>query len=533
MSTTRAFRRAVRRKVTRKNNRDHRTQMKKEIKKEWFLDRFCGQQFAALLEDGKLAEFSTEAENKTGVVGNIYKGRVTNVLSGMNAAFINCGLSKNCYLCMDEAYTDFMKYDTAEGSPEQPVTPTELKEGDEILVQVTKPARGTKGAKVTMRLSLVGKRLIYMPQTDFLGISRKITDETVREKLLKISEKLRSNRNDGFILRTQAPFATQKQLKTEADYLKKLYREMLKTAETAPIGTLLHEDEDLPARVIRDSFGEEIAAIHVGDEELYARLLRLIKLRGDFPERKLLQYKGNRSMMTEYGIADHLHYLMQPTVMLENGGSLVIEPTEALTVIDVNSASYVGENNLEETVFAVNLAAAREIARQTRLRNIGGIVVVDFIDMVDEAHKEAVTEELRSCLATDKAKCNVLPMSDLCLTQFTRKRVGCDTFTALLKPCHHCSGIGYSPADIFVVALLRARILDCFAEGYNAAIIDLNEGIMRKILNEGLFSHELKTRWKDKRIYFVAHKTYKELYFNVRGDNSSVLNLPNNAQILY
>ena len=237
-------------------------------------------------------------------------------------------------------------------------------------------------------------------------------------------------------------------------------------------------------------------------------------------------------MLTDYGISNQIHFLMQSTVMLENGGSIVIEPTEALTVIDVNTGSFIGENNLEETVFAMNLAAAREIARQTRLRNIGGIVVVDFIDMTDEAHKEAVTEELRSCLALSGSKCNVLPMSELCLTQFTRKRVGCDMFAALLKPCKHCSGIGYIPEDIYSIALLRARILDCFAEGNNVAIIDLNEGILRKILNENLFTEDLKTRWKDKRIYFVPHKTYKELYFNVRGDNSLELTLPPNAQLL-
>lgn len=507
--------------------------MKKEMKQEWFLDRFCGQQFAALLENERLAEFSTESETKKGVVGNIYKGKVTNVLSGMNAAFINCGLSRNCYLCMDEPYTDYNKYDAMDGSANPLPAQFDLKEGDEVLVQVTKPARGTKGAKVSTRLSFVGKRLIFTPQTEFLGISRKITDENVRDSLLKMAEKLRDDASDGFIVRTQAPFATQKQLKTEAEYLKKLYRETLERAKDAPVGALLHEDEDLPARVIRDSFGEEITAIHVGDAELYERLCHLAKLRGDLPERKLIKYNGNRSMMTEYGISKHLHDLMQPTVTLENGGYLVIDPTEALTVIDVNTGSYVGENSLEETVFAVNMEAAREIARQARLRNIGGIIVVDFIDMLNEEHKLAVTEELRACLALDKAKCNVLPMSELCLTQFTRKRVGCDSYAALLKPCHHCAGIGYATEDIFIVAKLRSMMMDYFADGYQALIIDLNENLMRKILNENLFSSDLHSRWADKRIYFVPHKTYKEGCFNIRGDNSSVLNLPNNAQILY
>lgn len=505
--------------------------MKKENKKEWFLDRYCGQQFAALVEDGKLVEFSTEKEPRGVVIGNVYKGKVTNVLSGMNAAFIHCGLAKNCYLSMDEGYTDYSKYDGKLGAENANLR--NLKEGDEVVVQVTKPARGTKGAKVSTHLSFVGKRIIYLPNTDFLGISRKITDEATRSKLLLIAEKMRSRPDEGFIIRTQAPFATQKELKKEAAYLKKLYEETCKTAKTAPVGTILHEDEDLPARVIRDSFGDEISAIHVGDKELYQRLLKLIRLRGDLPERKLIFYNGERSMMKEYGITPLVYDAALPTVALENGGYLVIEHTEAMTVVDVNTGSYVGETTLEETVFAVNLAAAKEIAKQVRLRNIGGIVVVDFIDMADENHRLAVTEALKEGLSADSAKCNVLPMSELCITQFTRKRVGNEVASYLEKPCPHCAGKGFVHDDIFVITRIRAEILDCFADGYTAAIIDLNEGIMRKILSEGTFSKELKTRWKNKRIYFVPHKTYKEDHFNVRGDTASVLHLPDKAQILY
>ena len=505
--------------------------MKKEIKREWFLDRYCGKQFAALLEDGKLTEFSCEDEPRRSCVGNIYKGKVTNVLSGMNAAFINCGLSRNCYLSMEETYTDYTKYDGALGKPVE--KPLDLKVGDEIIVQVSKPPRGNKGAKVTTHLSFVGKALIYLPNTDFLGISRKITDTDTQEKLLKTVEKMRASSEEGFIVRTVAPFASPRQLKAEAEYLKKLHAEMQKAAKDAPVGAVLHEDEDLPARIMRDSYGDDLNAIHVGDEARSKRLLRLIRLRKDLPERKLHFYTGNRSMFAEHDITPLIYDAAQPTVPLENGGYLVIDHTEAMTVVDVNTGSYVGETNLEETVFAVNLAAAREIARQVRLRNIGGIIVVDFIDMVNEVHKEAVTEELKSHLASDKAKCNVLPMSELCLTQFTRKRVGDEVLSYLVKPCPHCNGNGHVPEDIFVITRLRAAILDCFAEGYTAAIIDLNEGIMRKILNEKLFSIEIKNRWKDKRIYFIPHKTYKEDCFSVHGENASVLTLPNKAQILY
>lgn len=510
--------------------RNRINQMKKEVKKEWYLDRYCGQQFAALLENGQLTEFKVETEPRTDIVGNIYKGKVVNIITGINAAFINCGLHRNCYLSMDETYTDYTKYDGTIYSPKSKTL--NLKEGDEIIVQVTQPPRGTKGAKVSTQLSFVGKRMIYLPQTEFLGISRKITDPELRDTLLKATNKMRGE-NEGFIIRTQAPFATQKQLKTEAEYLKKLYTEMKKAAETAPVGTILHEDEDLPSRVIRDSFGDEVIAFNVGDEELYTRLFRLAKLRGDIPTKKLVHYKSERSMMKERGISPLVYNAATPIVQLPSGGSIIIEHTEAMTVIDVNSGSYIGANSLEETVFAVNLEAAKEIARQVRLRNIGGIIVIDFIDMADEAHRLAVTEELRSYLALDPAKCNVLPMSELCLTQFTRKRIGHDVLSFLMKPCSSCKGRGHVHEDIFVITKIRAALLDCFADGFNAAIVELNYDIMQKILQEGLFSKEAKSRWKNKRIYFIPHKTYKEDCFSVRGDNASILSLPDTAQILY
>ncbi len=504
---------------------------KKEIKKEWFLDRYCLQQFAAFVEDGKLMEFACETEPRLCSAGNIYKGKVVNVLSGMNAAFVNCGLAKNCYLSMEEEYTDYNKYDGTMGEM-KPKT-LDLKIGDEVVVQITKPARGSKGAKVTTNLSFVGKLMIYLPNVDFIGISRKITNEQDRERLVSLADGLRQRKDEGYIIRTQAPFATPKKIKTEIDYLKKLYREMLLAAKDAPVGALLYEDDDLPARVMRDCYGEEITAIHVGDRALYERLIRIAKLRGDIPEKKIRLYAGERAMFKEYDISPLVYDSANPYVPLENGGSLVIEHTEAMTVIDVNSGKYVGEDNLEETVFTVNLAAAKEIARQVRLRNVGGIVVVDFIDMVDEAHKAAVTKLLRDELALDKARCNVLDMSELCITQFTRKRVGRNSISFLEKPCPHCGGKGYVHEDIFVITRIRTALLDCFADGYTSAIVELNARIMRKILDEGFLSIEAKTRWLNKRIYFIPHKTYKEEHFSVRGDDARVLHLPDNAQILY
>ncbi len=505
--------------------------MKRTTKKEWFLDRYCGQQFAALLEDGRLTEFSCEKEPREACIGNIYKGKVVNVLSGMNAAFIHCGLSKNCYLSMDDTYTDYTKYDGTMSALNEEFPP--LKEGDEVIVQIVKPARGSKGAKVTRHLSFVGKRIIYLPDNAFLGISRRIVDEREREKLLAAAEGMRERDNEGFIVRTQAPFATLEQLKTEAEYLKKLNLEMLKAAQNAPVGGLLYETEDLPARVVRDCFEGDLSAIHVGDEALYQRLLQLIRLRGDIPEDKLVKYMGARSMMKEYGITPLIYDAARPTVPIENGGYLVIEPTEAMTVVDVNTGSFIGKNDLEATVFEMNLAAAKEIARQVRLRNVGGIVVVDFIDMAEERHRETVTETLRAALEEDSAKCKVLPMSELCITQFTRKRVGHNMLSYLVKPCSSCGGIGHVHDDIFVITRLREAILDCFVDGYHTAVIDLNVHIMKKLLSEGMFAIEAKERWRDKEIYFVPHKTYKEDYFTVKGERGTPLHLPENAHSLH
>ncbi|MBQ5927540.1 MAG: ribonuclease E/G, partial [Clostridia bacterium] len=249
------------------------------MKKEWFLDRYCNQQFVALLEDGLLTEYAAESEPAGEVVGNIYKGKVVNVLAGIQAAFINCGMEKNCYLSTDETYADFSKYDSFLTVKDGGMS--ELKVGDEVIVQVVQPPRGSKGAKVTTRLSFVGKNLIYLPGTEFVGISRKITDEKVREEIVKATDKVRQN-GEGVIVRTGAPSQTKKTLKKEFEYLKKLWLEVYKQAQTTQSGTLLYRDLDLPLRVIRDASGEEVEAIYVGDRELYDRIRSLAKLKGEF-----------------------------------------------------------------------------------------------------------------------------------------------------------------------------------------------------------------------------------------------------------
>ena len=497
------------------------------MRKEWFFDRVCGEQIVIYAEDGKLVEVEGEDARHGAVLGNIYKGKVANVVPGMQAAFINCGLKRNCYLPLDEGAARFASYD---GSGNASVR--DLQEGDEVLVQVVKAPRGNKGAKVSLDLSIVGKTLIYLPRTDFLGISRKICDPDIRTALLKEAERLRLP-GEGFILRTAAANATKRHIKTECEYLRRLYRSTLEAAVTAPVGTAVYREADLPFKVMRDSLGDGVTKLYVGNKELYERILTLARMRADLGEKRVVHYTGAVSMYKQFGLSEQIHALSQPMVRLENGAYLMIDRTEAMTVIDVNTGKFTGENDLESTVFETNILAAREIARQVRLRNVGGIVAVDFIDMTEEEHRTAVSEELERALSSDRSKCRVLPMNDLCVTLFTRKRTNREISTLLLQPCRRCGGRGETLSDFYMALLIRSALLDCFAEGYRSAIVELNAELLKALLSDRYFRADVMGVWREKRIYLIPHDDLLQEDFTVRGDDADTLTLPDNAQLLY
>ncbi|MCI8500541.1 MAG: Rne/Rng family ribonuclease [Clostridia bacterium] len=494
--------------------------------KDWYFDRFCGAQIAVCAENGKIVEVELEREGGGDVTGNVYKGRVANVVGGIQAAFVACGMEKNCYLPLNEHNARLNSYDG-----EADASPRAIEEGEELLVQIVKPAYGSKGAKVTADLAFVGRLLIYLPQTKFLGISRKITDTEQREKLLSEADKLRSA-GEGFIVRTAAEHAAKKSLKTEAEYLRKLYRSALEYAASAPVGTLVYREYDLPMKVMRDSLGE-IGKIYVGDRTVYERFLRLAKIGGYLPEKKFVLYTGKRAMLEHYGLAQQINALAGTRVPLGNGGDIVINRTEAMTVVDVNTGKFTGEDDLESTSYETNLQAAREVARQVRLRNIGGIVAVDFIDMLQSEHRAAVQQELENALFDDRAKTRVYEMSELCVALFTRKRTKNDLLSIMLKPCPYCAGDGHIPSDLFLAVSLRGKIMDCFADGYGSVIIDVNAALMKRLLAGRYFTEDAKGAWLGKRVYFVPREDLREEKFAVRGDDGAVLTVPDNAQILY
>ena len=497
-------------------------------KKTLYFDSFCGMESYAAVEDGKLTEFNYESKNRVNIIGNIYKGKVTDVLNGMQAAFINCGLERNCYLSVEDLFPDKNKYDGGEVD-----IPAELnlKVGDEILVQVVKAPVGKKGAKVTTALSFVGKYMIYMPNTPFIGVSRKIHDPELRKNLIFMGSKM-CRGDEGMIIRTAAPYANRREAGAELDYYRRIYRAILDNFKKAPVGAILYTDYPLFMRVLRDTLLSDVERIYVGSKDVYDRLTQIIKITGTKVRSVVLHDKGT-DMFYDLGLSNQITGLVSPRVELDNGAYLIIEKTEALTVIDVNTGKFTGDDSLEHTVYYTNILAAREIARQVRLRNIGGIIVVDFIDMDDEKHREALTLELEKALENDKTRCNVLPMSKFGLVEFTRKRTGPSVATQFVRPCRYCNGTGVAYVPEMTILKIRAHLLDLLSKGNRVVCIDMNANAADRLLTWRELIEETQEKYPLARIYVIPHRTYHDDHFTLRAELSSSFPIPREGVQLY
>lgn len=491
-------------------------------RKTLYFDSFCGYTVSAVTENEKITEFNFEKYDGGCALGNIYKARVESVLPGMRAAFVNCGLAKNCYLSADDFLPDDCKPDD-NALPEREMP--DLKPGDEIVVQVVKMPVGNKGAKVSCNLTFVGKTLIYMPYTPYIGVSRKISDSELRGNLTYTAKTLVSQ-NEGIVIRTAAPYARRRQMEEELSYLKNLRKGIESTLPTAEVGQLLYTDFALPIRVLRDTLSTDIDSIVVGSQKLAELIENIVNLYPPRSRRPVIVHDTGKDMMDDLGLSSQFLEITSPRVRLENGAYLVIEPTEALTVIDVNTGSFTGDDSLEQTVYYTNILAAREIARQVRLRNIGGIVVVDFIDMQQTAHRKALVEELERALKNDRAKCTVSPMSRFGLVEFTRKRIGVSPLSMIVKPCKHCGGTGNVRTGVFILMGLRARILSMLAQSRDDLRIDMNNEVCSLLLGWKELRAELRKRAKGAKIYVVPHRTYNDERVNIR---SAPFNVPYDA----
>ena len=404
---------------------------------------------AAILESGVLQELHIERTSRRGLVSNLYKGRVSRVLPGMQAAFVEIGLERTAFLhAADIAHssaTDTLVNFTAASLPQAEDIRRLVSCGDDILVQVIKDPIGTKGARLTTFVALPSRYLVYMPRGEGVGVSARIEDEPERTRLKSLLAELTGTdpAAGGYIVRTAAQGATSENLREDMTYLAKLWEHVRTRVAQVPAGSVVHEDLPLTLRVLRDELARGVTRVLVDSPREYQRMREFAATFMPQGAPVIELYSAPRPIFDLGGIEEEIAKALDRKVQLKSGGHLVIDQTEAMTTIDVNTGAYVGHRNLEETIFRTNLEAAVSIARQLRLRNLGGIIIIDFIDMRDEPHRRAVLSALERALAGDRAQTHIVSLSPLGLVEMTRKRTRESLEHLLCKPCPSCEGRGF------------------------------------------------------------------------------------------
>jgi len=475
----------------------------------------------ALVENGIVVELYIKRGSEQELVGNIYLGRVLRVLPGMQAAFVDIGIDKPAFLYVTDVYNDLRHWEQImlqEGDDDNSLevaTPLRtrslkgcdinieglLQEGQDILVQVSKEPLGTKGSRLTSHITLPGRHLVFMPTVDHIGISRRIEDEKERIRLKKIMQELRLP-GAGFIVRTVSERAPKEKLKSEMEFLTRLWAGIQKKRETFSSPSLLHKELTVTLRAVRDLFTREIDRLVIDSREEHQLIVEFIDTFAPNLRYSVELYEGGEPLFDAYGIEMEISRALDRKIWLKSGGYIVIEATEALTAIDVNTGSYVGKRNLEETIVKTNLEAVKEIAYQLRLRNIGGLIVIDFIDMDREANRERVFLVLMEALEKDRAKTTVMKVSELGLIEMTRKRTRENINLFLTEPCFYCEGRGRlkSPTtvcyDIFrdlerelvsgeegkIYLLVSPEIEKVLKEEERYSVMELEKKINRRII---------------------------------------------------
>ena len=468
----------------------------------------------ALMENGALKEFHIDRPERKGLIGNIYVGRVARVLPGIEAAFIDIGLERTGFLYVDDAVYALPERrpgrrggqngnganNGMEAEAETPVTAAEtsepltidkiLREGQEILVQIAKEPIGSKGARLTCNITLPCRNLVYMPLTDHIGISRKIEDEETRRRLRDRIEELRPP-GAGFIMRTVAENSDDEELEADMEFLLLLWDDILAKSRRAAAPARIYEDLDIVLRTVRDFFTEEVNEVVTDNPAVHERLLSYAKSFIPQLEERIALYEGDLPLFEHYGIEGDINSALDKKVWLRSGGYIVIEPTEALTVIDVNTGRYVHASDLAATIYRTNMEAAREIARQLRLRNIGGIIIIDFIDMDSEEEREELHRAFELAMSEDKSKINILKISEFGLVQMTRKRLSDSITRMMCEPCCYCGGEGMLKSRRTIAHEIFRKIgRDAGKIGGASVTIRVNPKIAEMLLGEE--SHNLR-----------------------------------------
>jgi ribonuclease G len=419
----------------------------------------------ALLEDGTIVELFIERTGASDCTGNIYKGRVQRVLPGMQAAFVDIGLNQAAFIYVNDIHTDNAEmaslFGEAADEENNPIPSAETKlaaasengrsnvnildlitEGQEMLVQVAKSPIGTKGARITSHISLPGRFLVLMPTSGHLGVSRRIEDEGERARLKQLVAQLRSD-NLGYIVRTAAEGVGEDKLAQEMVFLKNLWVGIQKKFKTAAAPSLIHKELDVRLRAVRDLLLHDAEKLIIDSRSGYHSILSFLDTFMPSLKSTVDLYEGHEPILDAFNLEGDITRALKKKVWLKSGGYIVIEHTEALVAIDINTGRYVGKHNLEETILKTNLEAVKEIAYQIRLRDLGGIIIIDFIDMEKKSNQEKIFNALHEAFLKDRSKTHILPMSDMGLIQMTRKRIRKPLTRQLCEPCFYCEGEGY------------------------------------------------------------------------------------------
>jgi ribonuclease G len=461
----------------------------------------------AVMQLGVVQDMHIERSSSRGIVSNVYFGKVIRVLPGMQSAFIDIGLERSAFLHVADIWENSISADTA-----KPIEKV-LFEGQSLLVQVIKEPIGTKGARLSTQLSIAGRLLVYLPQETHIGVSQRIENAEQRESLrAKLQAMLPPEHSGGYIIRTVVEAATDPDFLADISYLDKLWANLQAAAKTASAPQLLYQELDISLRVLRDFVNEETTRILIDSRTTFQKMLEFAQAYNPIATDRLEHYPGVRPLFDLYNVEEEIEHALSKRVELKSGGYLIIDQTEAMTTIDVNTGGFVGLRNFDDTIFKTNLEATQVIARQLRLRNLGGIIICDFIDMDTQEHRDAVLEEFKKALARDHTRISVTGFSPLGLLEMTRKRTRESLAHVLCEPCPTCQGRGeVKTAQTVCYEILREilrearqfnareyrilasqQVIDLFLEEESQALAELSDFIAKPISMqvETLYSQE-------------------------------------------
>ena len=492
----------------------------------------------AVVENGMLQEVYIERSSRLGIVGNIYKGKVVRVLPGMEAAFVDIGLERAAFIHVSDIIA-------SSDSGQQQDIALLLREGQSLVVQVIKDPIGTKGARLTTQLSVASRYLVYMPSVQHIGISQRIEDEAERDRLRNLvaqctqreeffaertSSSLENNNSggssgpedsdaragSGFIIRTAAESAGEDEFEADIQFLMRLWNKLEQRIKSSAMGEVIYQELPLHVRAIRDLVKPQTEKIRIDSKESFSKVKEFSENFLIDVSSRLEYYPGERPIFDLYGIEDEIQKALSRKVQLKSGGYLIIDQTEAMTTIDVNTGGFVGHRNLEETIFKTNLEAARTIGRQLRLRNLGGIIILDFIDMEDEEHQRQVLRMLEKMLERDHARTTISCVSELGLVEMTRKRTTESLGQILCEPCSVCEGTGFlKTAETVCYEIMREILRVSRAYDASAYLVMASQSVIDRLLDEESDNVADLETFIDKQIKFQVELMYNQGQYDV------------------